>query len=229
MNIVSLTRNLFAGIALAAVCAAGAAEQKPSLYYDQNYGSVAVVGAFANPTWLAAFKVSHYDGKYKPMKEFVYDGAEQEGRLVTADGTRIPVKIQCDKKSPTEYQTKLTVESEQPFSSSRLMYEQFIRYERGAEITVKVNGELFDFRKPFDPKKPYQQILPAPADGKDTVVVVDAPNATWTLTGKFAVILQDLRKWNSDALQLRLMFTPYTGMITNASLDFKLVLNPKSK
>ena len=229
MNIVSLTRNFLAGIALITVCAAEAAEQKPSIFYDKNNGSVGVAGAFANPTWLAAFKVSQFDDKYKPMKEFVFDGIEGEGRLVTADGVRIPVKIQCDKKSPTEYQTKLTVESEQAFSSSRLMYEQFVRYESGAEITVKVNGELFDFRKPFDPKKPYQTILPAPADGKDAVVVVDAPNASWTLTGKFAVILQDLRKWNSNALQLRLMFTPYTGMITNASLDFTLVLNPKSK
>ena len=228
MNI--FTRSLFAGIALFTVCAAGAAEQKPStLYYDKNNGSVGIAGAFNDPRWQAAFKVSHYDGKYKPMKQFVFDGIEQEGRLVTANDERIPVKIQCIKKSPTEYQAKVTAESEQPFSSSRLMYEQFIRYKSGVGVTVKVNDELFDFSKPFDPKKPYQKILPALADGKETVVVVDAPNASWTITGRFAVILQDQRKWNSDSLQLRLMFTPYSGMIANASLDFNLVLNPKSK
>lgn len=94
---------------------------------------------------------------------------------------------------------------------------------------IQVNDKVFDFSKPFDPKKPYQQEIPAPADGENTTVVVDAPNASWTITGKFAVILQDLRKWNADILQLRLMFTPYSGMITNASLDFSLVLNPKSE
>lgn len=109
------------------------------------------------------------------------------------------------------------------------MYEQSIRYEPGVGIKVTVNDKVFDFSKPFDPKKPYQQEIPAPADGKNTTIVVDAPNATWTITGKFAVILQDLRKWKADVLQLRLMFTPYSGMITSSALEFDLVLNPKSK
>ena len=117
--------------------------------------------------------------------------------------------------------------SDQAFG--RLMYEQSIRYESRVGIKVTVNDKVFDFSKPFDPKKPYQQEIPAPVDGENTTVVVDAPNASWTITGKFAVILQDLRKWNADILQLRLMFTPYSGMITNASLDFSLVLNPKSE
>ena len=69
-------------------------------------------------------------------------------------------------------------------------------------------------------------MIPVPA-GETAAVVVDAPNASWTITGKFAVILQDLRKWKADVLQLRLMFTPYSGMITESSLEFSLVLNPK--
>ena len=229
MDIVSLTRNLFAGAVLFAVCAAEAAEQKPLLDYDQNRGWVIVRNAFPNPSWGSGFRVQQYNGKYKPMKNFVFDGGDQEGRIITADDERIPVKIQCTKKSPTELSAKLTVESAKPFSSRRLMYEQSIRYESGVGIKVTVNDKVFDFSKPFDPKKPYQQEIPAPADGENTTVVVDAPNASWTITGKFAVILQDLRKWNADILQLRLMFTPYSGMITNASLDFSLVLNPKSE
>lgn len=50
MDIVSLTRNLFAGAVLFAVCAAEAAEQKPLLDYDQNRGWVIVRNAFPNPS-----------------------------------------------------------------------------------------------------------------------------------------------------------------------------------
>lgn len=226
MNFVSLTRKLLIGAGLLALCSAGAAERQPQLDYYKDRGSVVVHNAFPNPAWGAGFKLQQYNGKYKPMKDFVFDGSEQEGRLTTADGERIPVKILCTKKSPTELQAKLSVQSAQPFSCGRLMYEQSIRYEPGVGIKVTVNGETFDYSKPFDPKKPYQKVIPVPA-GETAAVVVDAPNASWTITGKFAVILQDLRKWKADVLQLRLMFTPYSGMITESSLEFSLVLNPK--
>lgn len=229
MNFVSSARILFTGLCLFAASIAGAAEQKPTLTYDQNRGIVIIYHAFPNPAWGSGFKVSHFDGSYKPMKDFIFDGSEQEGRLITADGSRVPVKIQCTKKSATELSAKLSVESAQPFSCSRLMYEQNIRYEDGVGIKVTVNGQAFDFSQPFDPKQPYQKALPAPAEGGDTTVTVEAPKASWTITGKFAVILQDMRKWNQNVLQLRLMFTPYSGMLTNADLEFNLVLVPKAE
>ena len=128
MNFVSLTRKLLIGAGLLALCSAGAAERQPQLDYYKDRGSVVVHNAFPNPAWGAGFKLQQYNGKYKPMKDFVFDGSEQEGRLTTADGERIPVKILCTKKSPTELQAKLSVESAQPFSCGRLMYEQSIRY-----------------------------------------------------------------------------------------------------
>ena len=161
------------------------------------------------------------------MKGFVFDGAEMEGRLTTADDTRVPVKIQYTQKSPDAVHAKLTVETEEPFSTGRLMYEQFMRFLPEVGVKVSVNGKVFDYSKPFDSAKPYQVVIPALPDNGVTTVVVDAPKATWTLTGKFAVILQDLRNWKSDALQLRLMFTPYSGQLTKSSLEFDLVLNKK--
>ncbi len=94
MNVFSLTKGLLAGAALFTIAAVEAAEQAPKVLFDKNQGAVTVYHAFENPTWGAAFRVQHYDAGYKPMKGFVFDGAEMEGRLTTADDTRVPVKIQ---------------------------------------------------------------------------------------------------------------------------------------
>ena len=227
MNVFSLTKGLLAGAALFTLAAVEAAEQAPQVLFDKNQGAVTVYHAFENPTWGAAFRVQHYDAGYKPMKGFVFDGAEMEGRLTTADDSRVPVKIQYTQKSPDAVHAKLTVETEEPFSTGRLMYEQFMRFVPGVGVKVTVHGKEFDYSKPFDSGKPYQIVIPALPDNGVTTVVVDAPKASWTLTGKFAVILQDLRNWKSDALQLRLMFTPYSGQLTKSSLEFDLALKKK--
>ncbi len=188
---------------------------------------VVVYDAFPQRSWSAGFKVKQFDDKFKPMKSFTLDGGDMEGRLVTANDERVPVKIKIDKKSPTELSAKLTVDTEEPFASSRLMYEQMIRFEPGVGVRVTVNGEETDYSLPFKPKQKYQKLFPIREDGGVTTIVIDAPKATWTITGKFAVILQDLRHWKSDALQVRLMFTPYSGQITKASLEFNIAVTAK--
>ena len=102
MDIVSLTRNLFAGAVLFAVCAAEAAEQKPLLDYDQNRGWVIVRNAFPNPSWGAGFRVQQYNGKYKPMKNFVFDGGDSfDGTAVHASDMRALKKLYIENFGPS--------------------------------------------------------------------------------------------------------------------------------
>lgn len=225
MSDFSKFRKLICGISCLTVLSVCA--ENPMINFDERTGSVGVFHCFENPSWIAAFKVMHYDEKFKPMKQFVFDGAEMEGRLTTFNGERIPLKIQYSKKSPTEVHVKLQAAAAKPFSSSRLMYEQFMRYVPGEGVKVTINNKVYDYRKPFDPKKPYQLLVPALKDNGITTVTVDAPKGMWTIKGNFAVILQDMRQWKTDALQLRLMFSPYDGMITNSILEFDLAVEAK--
>lgn len=219
----AIFRNFALSVSLFAVCTAMAAP-RPRVEFDKNQGSVVVYDAFDNPAWCAGFRISHFDEKFKPMKQFVFDGVDGVGRLTTADDSRGMVKIDYEQKSSTQAHVTLTFSADKPVSTGRLMYEEFIP---GTGMVVTVNGKVYDYGKPFDPKNPYQVVIPALADGSVTTVIAKAPNATWTLTGKFAVILQDMRKWSEQGgLQLRLMFTPYQGEISNGSLEYDISVTP---
>lgn len=219
----SMCRNVILFASLFAVCTAMAAP-RPRVEFDKNQGSVVVYDAFENPAWGAAFRISHFDEKFKPMKRFVFDGVDGAGRLTTADDSRGTVKIGYEQKSPTQAHVTLSFGADNPISTGRLMYEEFIP---GTGTVVTVNGKVFDYGKPFDPKEPYQVVIPALPDDGVTTVTAKAPNATWTLTGKFAVILQDMRKWSEQGgLQLRLMFTPYQGKISASSLEYDITVTP---
>ena len=222
MNIIQKISLGLSGAVAFGMISLSAAE--PQFLFEKSSGKLVALNCFTDSRFGVPLTLQHYSQKWQGAKSFVFDGTEMEGRLVTADGNRVAVHYQME-TTPSKVKGVIRCSAEEPFGTGRLMYAMMLKLIPGEIPKIKINGNPTGFAETYDPAKPYSIRYPRPAD-QENVIEIAFPRATLKITGKFDVMLQEMRKWNSPSWDLRLLFTPESGMLTQSELSFQLELTP---
>lgn len=210
--------GMWAAFLAVLVCgAAGAGEILPGLEIVGN-------GVVRFPD--VQMQVIHYDGQWGGIRQdalrpaagfpkIAEDSYELEGILPAKNGKEEFRFTQAVKKDGDGAELSITLASEAGVESKALAYALFLPIDSFSGKALTVDGKEVTLPQAHGGQEIFS--------GKEVRSLhIPLEDGVLEITGAFGLYVQDDRQWNGNTFQVRLSFTPGSGLLKSSALKLRL-------